>query len=173
MNAEELFNKYINFAYKIAGKYFNYPLEKEDIIQQALEGLWVASNKFDESKKISFMTFANTVINNNILIYLRKIKRHMGHTSLDKQFEERYCLADIIPSNEDYIFEVEEQIDIDSISKIFNIIKLEDKDAMVFKLLIQGKTQKEIACMINSSQGNVSRIKKKISQKLLKEYLGS
>lgn len=172
MKAEELFDKYTNFAYKIAHKYSNYGRETEDIKQQALMGLWVASKEFDESKGFPFMSFANVVINNQILIYLRKVKKHVGIQSLDKPTNEQQNLIGIIADDKDYILELEEQLDLEKIKQIAYDESLQEKDIKAFRLLLQGKTQKEVASQMKIAQPTVARMRQRAVEKIQKIYMG-
>lgn len=171
MKAEELFDKYTNFAYKIAHKYSNYSRETEDIKQQALMGLWVASKEYDASKGFPFMSFANVVINNQILIYLRKVKKHVGIQSLDKPMNEQQHLIDITADNKDYILELEEQLDLEKIKQIACDENLQGKDIKAFRLLLQGKTQKEVASQMKIAQPTVARMKQRAIKKIQKIYM--
>lgn len=171
MKAEELFDKYTNFAYKIAYKYSNYDKETEDIKQQALMGLWIASKEFDESKGFSFMTFANAVINNQILLYLRGIKKHIGNPSADKPINEQQYLIDVLADDKDYILELEEQLDLGKVKQTVYDERLQDKDIKAFRLLLQGKTQKEVASQMKMSQPTVAKMKQRAIEKIQKIYM--
>ena len=168
MKAEGLFDKYTNFAYKIAHKYSNYSRETEDIKQQALMGLWIASKEFDESKGFPFMSFANVVINNHILIYLRKVKKHVGIQSLDKPTNEQQNLIGIIADDKNYILELEEQLDLEKIKQIAYDENLQGKEIKAFRLLLQGKTQKEVASQMKITQPAVARMRQRAVEKIQK-----
>ena len=68
MTKEEMFNKNIKLAYKIANKYrINHSNEIEDIKQIALIGLWKAVTRYNGKNTLS--TFAYVVIQNEINLY--------------------------------------------------------------------------------------------------------
>lgn len=171
MDAKELFDKHTNFAYKIANKYFNYPKEREDIIQQALLGLWIAAENFDGSKDTKFMTFAGICINNSILMYLKKIKKHIGHQSIDAPIAENMNLLDFLEDDTDYIQELEEKIELDKMRKILDNLDLKRRNVEIFKLLLEGKKQHEVAKIKGVTQPVISRIKKRVEKKIREIYL--
>lgn len=61
-----------NLIYGVLKKYNR--VHDEDLFQVGAIGLIKAVNSFDESRKVSFSSFAYTCINNEILIYFRKQK---------------------------------------------------------------------------------------------------
>ena len=72
---EEAINRFhtnINLAYKLANQYSKYYIsKKEEIYQEALLGLWLACSRFDDSRGISFSSYAIPTIQGTILKYLR------------------------------------------------------------------------------------------------------
>ena len=87
MTKEEMFNKNIKIAYKIANRYLtNYASEYEDIKQIALMGLWKAVSTFNNTH--AFSTYAYTVISNEINYYLRTVKKHYNTISLKREVKD-------------------------------------------------------------------------------------
>ncbi len=159
METEELFNKYVGFAYWIANKYVkSYPLEREDIQQQALLGLWIAAQRFDASKGFTFMTFANAVINNQILLYVRKLKRHIRTVSANKEIFEN---VETIPDTQ-YLDEVEIKMECNIIlGKIKN-----ERSQYIFKQIAIGRSQADIAKDLGISRSALSQLKFREAKKL-------
>lgn len=89
MTNEEMFNKNINIAYKIANKYLdNYKNEYEDIKQIALLGLWKAVLTFKNT--YAFSTYSYKVIFNEINHYLRNRKKaYLNEISIQNQIAEK------------------------------------------------------------------------------------
>lgn len=171
MTNEEMFNKNINIAYKIANQYLsNYPNEYEDIKQVALLSLWQSVERFDNSKGFAFSTFAYKVIFNNINCYLRKPKQIYANTiSLDTPIDENLTIKDIIKDN----FDIFDKLEYEEINQIKNNIlnNLSDRDKQIYKKLLDGKTQYEIATEFNLSQAQICRIWQKINNKIKQNYL--
>lgn len=152
MNNEELFEKNIKLAYKVANKYRNqYLNEMEDIQQIALMGLWKAIINYNGKFQLS--TYAWRVINNEILMHLRKDKKTPQTLSLEDLQKEM--------SNEMEINEV------DLIKRLENSFSLKEKN--VLKGFIKGETQAQIAKKLNVTQATISRCKTRIKEKIKEE----
>ncbi len=174
MEAEELFKKHVDFAYWIANKYVkSYTPEREDIYQEALKGLWKAVLSFDSSKKIKFMSYAGRVITNEVLMYLRKLKKSALNISIYTPLNEQQCLLDTIKDDMCCVLEIEEKMDLDIVRDILNNYDLQDRAIEAFKLLLQGKTQKEVAKKMKITQPAVAGMKDRAMRKIQKIYLNT
>lgn len=163
MTKEELFNKNTKLAYYFANKYrMNYPHEYEDIKQVALMGLWKAVSKYDGRARLS--TFASIVIQNEINIYLRNVKKHDNIDHLEQEVSEKITLADMVASDKDELEELESLLDQNIAKESLNVevLKLSARDQEIYKRLIEGETQCEIATKVGLKQAQISRIKNKI-----------
>lgn len=176
MTNEDIFNANIKIAYKIANAYkINYPNEFEDIKQIALIGLWKAICTYNQKYKLS--TYAYKVISNEINLYLRNAKKHFNLISLNTLIigsdDNSIELQDILPSKESIDEDIINKIETDNlhlaIQNIYN--NLTDRDKEVYKLLLQGKTQNDIAKIFKISQACVCRIQQRINIKIKNEYL--
>lgn len=165
MTKEEMFNKNIKIAYKIANRYLiNYANEYEDIKQIALMGLWKAVSTFDNTH--AFSTYGYTVISNEINCYLRTVKKHYNTISLKQEIKEDITLEDVLADKNNYIEKLENSLDIENyISQIRNS-KLNEKEKMVFELTLKGYKQRQIAKIIGCSQAEVSRKIRKLRTKI-------
>ena len=165
MTKEEMFNKNIKIAYKIANRYLtNYASEYEDIKQIALMGLWKAVSTFDNTHV--FSTYAYTVISNEINYYLRTVKKNYNTISLKQEIKENITLEDILADKNNYIEKLENSLAIENyISQIRNS-KLNEKEKMVFELSLKGYKQRQIAKIIGCSQTEVSRKIRKLRTKI-------
>lgn len=163
MTKEELFNQNIKLAYYFANRYqVSYPHDYEDIKQIALMGLWKAILKYDERAK--FSTFAGIVIQNEINMYLRHIKKQNNMSRLEQEIGEKIILADIIASDEDELGELERQLDTETAKKHLDteISKLNTRDREIYECLMRGDTQRQIASKVGISQPQVCRIRERI-----------
>ena len=147
----------------------------EDVSSVGKIGLIKAAQAFDESKGVKFSTYASRCIQNEILMYFRKEKHHLGNISLSEPIGydiegNEITLMDKIPESTinftEQIAERENFISI--INIILNVLKLREKLVMLYK--ISGFTQEEIAEKLGISQSYISRIQKKIKDKI-KKYL--
>lgn len=68
---EELRNKlamhHIRYCYKLAGKYSKTTVDFDEMIGNAIEGLFIAASKFDFSKGVRFITYAQPYIFRGIM----------------------------------------------------------------------------------------------------------
>ena len=147
MTNEEMFNKNINIAYKIANRYLvNYANEYEDIKQVALMGLWKAVLTFNDTH--AFSTYAYTVISNEINMYLRTIKKNNSTISLKQEVKENITLEDILADKNNYIEKLENSLDIENYIVQIKNSKLKEKEKIVFELSLRGYKQDKIAKII-------------------------
>lgn len=165
MTNEEMFNKNINIAYKIANRYLvNYANEYEDIKQVALMGLWKAVLTFNDTH--AFSTYAYTVISNEINMYLRTIKKNNSTISLKQEVKENITLEDILADKNNYIEKLENSLDIENYIVQIKNSKLKEKEKIVFELSLRGYKQDKIAKIIGCSQPQVSRLIKKLRKRI-------
>lgn len=165
MTNEEMFNKNINIAYKIANRYLvNYANEYEDIKQVALMGLWKAVLTFNDTH--AFSTYAYTVISNEINCYLRTVKKHYNTISLKQEIKENITLEDILADKNNYIEKLENSLDIENYIVQIKNSKLKEKEKIVFELSLRGYKQDKIAKIIGCSQPQVSRLIKKLRKRI-------
>lgn len=164
MTKEEIFNKNINIAYKIANKYkVNYINEYEDIKQIALIGLWIASDIWDENKG-AFTTIAYTVISNNINHYLRSVKKYgERNISIYSNVSENQTIFDILEDPYDLDEEILSKVHIENALKQ---LYLTDMEKIVAEKLSQKQSQRKIGKDLGLSQPQISRYKSKIKDKL-------
>ena len=155
----EMFNKNVNIAYKIANRYrTNYPEEYEDIKQVALLGLWKAIQHYNPKWALS--TIAYKTIFNNINFYLRSVKKHKDHdfsmyTVVCTDDKSELTVEDLIPDDTDHIDTMLRDIDIQQAFDRLNLSEIEEE---FLDLKKQGLSQREIGENLNRSQAQISRI---------------
>lgn len=168
---EELVLKNENLVYYVAKKYFVERNEPEDIESIGKIGLIKAAMTFDESKNITFATYACRCINNEILMYLKKEKKHDNIVSLHEPAcydldGHELSWEDILPTSKkhftDEMIENEEFINI--INIILNCLKPKERTLMLYK--IAGWKQNQIGEKLGVSQSYISRMDKKIIVKI-------
>ncbi len=172
MTNEEMFEQNMRLAYKLANKYLvNYAYEIEDIRQMALIGLWKAVLVYD-SQKGKFSTFAVSVILNEINHYLKKIKKEYQELSLSTIVFDNVTLEDTIQDSRNDIEDLEDNIERQKINKIKNeeLKKMKEIHQEIYFCLEKGMNQTETAKMFNLSQAEISRIQKRLIERVKKEY---
>ncbi len=162
----------------LAKKFENTGIELEDLVSVGTIGLIKAVNSFEISKKIKLATYASRCIENEILMYLRKVVRRKLEVSLDEPLNvdgegNELLLGDILGSDNEVVYKdiednVERQLLLESISKL----NKREREIVSLRFGIGGeeeKTQKEVADLLGISQSYISRLEKKIISRLKKE----
>ena len=158
----------------IAKKFENNRLDMQDLISVGSIGLIKAVDSYKLDKNIKLATYASRCIENEILMYLRKANKTINDLSLDDGLvndEEgnSLTLGEMIPDEKLVTDEVELKDQKTYLIKA--IMKLNDREKriMCMRYGLAGfdeLTQKEVADSMNISQSYISRLEKKILNKL-------
>lgn len=162
----------------IAKRFENTGIDIEDLISVGTIGLIKAVNSFNSDKNIKLATFASRCIENEILMYLRKMSKIRSEVSFDEPLNTDWegnvlLLSDILGTDADAIYkDIESSVEKDMLRQSF--MKLNERERVIMELRfgLMGKeerTQKEIADMMGISQSYISRLEKKILSRLKKE----
>ncbi|MFR1565827.1 MAG: RNA polymerase sporulation sigma factor SigE [Christensenellales bacterium] len=173
-----LIERNLRLVVYIARKFDNTGVDIEDLISVGTIGLIKAVNSFAPEKNIKLATYASRCIENEILMYLRRIIRIKSEVSLDEplnvDFEgNELLMSDILGTEPDLVSKnientVEKQLLWDAINKL----SAREKAIMEMRFGLEGreeKTQKEVADLMGISQSYISRLEKKIIVRLKKE----
>ena len=162
----------------IARKFENTGVGIEDLVSIGTIGLIKAVNTFRPSKKIKLATYASRCIENEILMYLRKTASRKNEMSIDEPLNvdwdgHELLLSDVLGSDSDSVNRnLEYQ---DEKRRILSLVKqLSDRERQIMTMrfgLFGSKeyTQKQVADMMGISQSYISRLEKRIVQKLKRE----
>ncbi len=161
----------------IARRYESSGVGIEDLISIGTPGLIKAINTFRSDKNIKLATYASRCIENEILMYLRKISGRQ-EVSLDEPLNTDWdgnelLLSDVLGSDEDSISrELEEADERRALRRA--VAGLPPRERLIIELRFglygrTEKTQKEVADMLGISQSYISRLEKKILSKLKAE----
>lgn len=161
-----------------ARKFENSGVGIEDLISIGTIGLIKAVNTFRPSKNIKLATYASRCIENEILMFLRKTNNIRNEISLDEPLNvdwdgNELLLSDILGSEPDTVNRGIEAEDEKSLL-LRTVDALADRDKLIMRMrfgLGGGKeyTQKEVADMLGISQSYISRLEKRIIERLKKE----
>ena len=166
----------------IAKKFDNTGVGVEDLISIGTIGLIKAINTFNPDKKIKLATYASRCIENEILMYLRRNNKTRMEVSIDEPLNvdwdgNELLLSDILGTEEDTIYrdmenEAEKKVLFRAVSRLSS--RERTIVQMRFGLGMPGgeeKTQKDVADMLGISQSYISRLEKKIMQRLRREMV--
>ncbi len=177
---KRLIEKNLRLVVYIAKKFENTGINIEDLISIGTIGLMKAINSYNLDKNIKLATYASRCIENEILMYLRKIVKTRGEISIDEPLNtdsegNDLLLGDIIGTETDQIFiTIEEENNKKKLIDAIQRLNKRDKNIMNLRYGFSGKeelTQKEVADKLGISQSYISRIEKKIIANLKKELL--
>jgi RNA polymerase sporulation-specific sigma factor len=162
----------------LAKKFESTGINVEDLISIGTIGLIKAVNTFKAEKNIKLATYASKCIENEILMHLRRVGKTKTEISLDEPLNidwdgNELLLSDILGTEEDVVFrDMENEVDLCLLND--SIQKLNKREYMIMKLRFglnntKSFTQKEVADMLGISQSYISRLEKKILNRLKKD----
>lgn len=165
-------------VYRVITKFNTIKCDKNDLVQVGVIGLLKAIKSFNISKNIEFKYYAIKCIDNEILMFIQKQKRHKNTISIDDLYEFQHYSDDsyydklgIISMKkeifllDDYNIELEYEKEI-----IYEIIRniindLPNRESEIIKLYFgfygEKYNQLEIARKLNLTQSGVCRILKR------------
>ncbi len=162
----------------IAKKFENTGIGIEDLISIGTIGLMKAINTFNTDKNIKLATYASRCIENEILMYLRRTNKLKGEISIDEPLNQdgdgnELLLSDILGTDEDVTYrDLEDEVDKKLLRASMKKLSNREKNIMELRFgFISGKekTQKEVADMLGISQSYISRLEKKIINKMKRD----
>ncbi len=162
----------------IAKKFDSSGVNIEDLISIGTIGLIKAVNTFCPEKNIKLATYASRCIENEILMYLRKIASRKGEISIDEPLNTDWdgnelLLSDILGSDGDEInIKIEQEDERKLLISFVNELIPREKQIMQMRFGMGGYkeyTQKEVADTLGISQSYISRLEKRIINKLKKQ----
>lgn len=164
----------------IARRFENTGVNIEDLISIGTIGLIKGINTYRRDRNIKLATYASRCIENEILMYIRKIANQKNEVSLDEPINMDYdgnelLLSDILGTDEDMILRpLEDDVDLCLLRQAVGELPQREREIVEMRFGLSGKkelTQKEVAEKLNISQSYISRLEKRIMLKLRKEIL--
>ncbi len=150
----------------------------EDLISIGSIGLIKAVNTFCPSRNIKLATYASRCIENEILMYLRKTSQLKNETSIDEPLNvdrngNELLFCDVLGSDKDSVTsKLEQEVECSLVRNAVENLAQRDKLIMELRFGLGGKkehTQKEVADLLGISQSYISRLEKRIIEKLKKD----
>lgn len=162
----------------IAKKFESTGVQIEDLISIGTLGLIKAVNTFRLSKNIKLATYASRCIENEILMYLRKTNPAKAEVSYFEPLNvdwdgNELLLSDILGSEpEDVYRDLECEDERSRLYRAVNSLEERERVIMTMRFGLGGGreyTQKEVADALGISQSYISRLEKRIIEKIKKE----
>ena len=164
----------------IARRFENTGINLEDLISIGTIGLIKAIGTYRLEKKIKLATYASRCIENEILMYIRKTVNQKAEVSLDEPINmdcdgNELLLSDILGTDEDMILRpLEDHVDLCVLRKALTELPTREREIVLMRYGLEGRkelTQKEVAQKMGISQSYISRLEKRIMQRLKKEFI--
>ena len=164
----------------IVKKYENSNTDTDDLISIGTIGLIKGIDSYSLKHGTKITTYCARCIENEILMYFRSNKKNNMVVSLDepigfdKDGNEVTILEVLKTPKPDYIDEISKKDNIGLLKKYLNILNPREKEIIKRRYGLDNldeQTQKEIAKDLNISRSYVSRIEKRATTKILREFL--
>ena len=177
-----LIERNLRLVVYIARRFENTGVNIEDLISIGTIGLIKAVGTYRREKNIKLATYASRCIENEILMYLRRNNKTRMEVSIDEPLNvdwdgNELLLSDILGTEEDTIYrDLEQEAERKVLGKALE--RLTSREQTIVRLRFglgvpggEEKTQKEVADVLGISQSYISRLEKKIMQRLKREMV--
>lgn len=159
----------------LAKRYENTKVDLEDLVSIGSIGLIKGINTFSKDKNIRLATYCSRCIDNEILMFLRKTKKSKTDISFEESLSfdadgNELHLEDILGTEKDIVTKpLDEELDKQLLRNELEKLDSRDKEIMCLRYGLYGyseMTQKDVADKLKISQSYISRIEKKVINKL-------
>lgn len=174
-NRELLVIHNLRLVVYIARRFENTGVGIEDLVSIGTIGLIKAVNTFCPGKKIKLATYASRCIENEILMYLRKTANRKNELSIDEPLNvdwdgNELLLGDVLGSDDDMVNRnLESKDEKNQLLRLVADLDERERQIMTMRFGLFGSkeyTQKQVADMLGISQSYISRLEKRIIEKL-------
>ena len=164
----------------ISRRFENTGINLEDLISIGTIGLIKAINTFRSDKNIKLATYASRCIENEILMYLRKVSNQRTEVSFDEPLNTDWdgnelLLSDVLGTDDDEVCRpLEDDADRQMLSAAIQTLNERERSIIVLRFGLGGRnelTQKEVADLMGISQSYISRLEKRIIVRLRREMI--
>ena len=175
-----LIERNLRLVVYVAKRFDNTGVNMEDLISIGTIGLIKAVDTFDTEKKIKLATYASRCIENEILMYLRKLSSRKTEVSLDEPLNTDYdgnelLLSEVLGTDENIVMQpLEEETDRQVLRRAVERLPQREKSIITMRYGLNGtkeQTQKEVADRMGISQSYISRLEKRILARLRRELV--
>ena len=162
----------------ICKRFENTGINIEDLISIGTIGLIKAVNTFNSGKNIKLATYASRCIENEILMYLRKIGSQRTEISFDEPLNmdwdgNELLLSDILGTDYDEVCRpLEDDAEKAMLMQAVSTLSEREQEIITMRFGLVGNreyTQKEVAGILGISQSYISRLEKRIIDRLRRE----
>ena len=162
----------------IARRFENTGINIEDLISIGTIGLIKAVGTFKPDRNIKLATYSSRCIENEILMYIRKISGQKAEVSLDEPINTDWdgnelLLSDVLGTDGDTVMRpMEDDVDHQLLRQA--LARLPEREMQIVSMRFglggrKERTQKEVAELMGISQSYISRLEKRIMVRLRRE----
>ncbi len=162
----------------IARRFENAGTGLEDLISIGTIGLIKAVDTYDTDKNIKLATYASRCVENEILMHLRKLAAQRTEVSYDEPLNtdadgNELLLSDVLGTDADEVGRpLEDDADAQALRRAVARLGERDQSIITLRFGLAGRreyTQKEVADRLGISQSYISRLEKRILQRLRRD----
>ena len=162
----------------IARRFENTGINIEDLISIGTIGLIKAVGTFKPDRNIKLATYSSRCIENEILMYIRKISGQKAEVSLDEPINTDWdgnelLLSDVLGTDGDTVMRpMEDDVDHQLLRQALARLPEREMQIVSMRFGLGGRkesTQKEVAELMGISQSYISRLEKRIMVRLKRE----
>ena len=152
----------------------------DDLIGIGTVGLIKGIDTYSEDKKVKLATYAAKCAENEILMHFRADKKNSKNISLYEEISydkegNKITILDMLKTDDiDYAEEIYKNDNIKLLKQYMNILTKREREIIEDRYGLNNKdelTQKEIAKKLNISRSYVSRLEKRATTKILREFM--
>ena len=152
----------------------------DDLIGIGTVGLIKGIDTYSDDKKVKLATYAAKCAENEILMYFRADKKNSKNVSLYEEISydkegNKITILDILKTEDkDFIEDIYLNDNIKLLMKYIKVLTKREKEIIEARYGLNGQeeqTQKEIAKRLKISRSYVSRLEKRATTKILREFI--
>ena len=152
----------------------------DDLIGIGTIGLIKGIDTYKPNKKVKLATYAAKCAENEILMYFRQDKKNSKNVSLYEEISfdkegNKVTILDILKTKDiDFVEEITKNDNIELLKKYLNVLTDREREIINARYGLDNceeETQKEIAKRLHISRSYVSRLEKRATTKILREFL--
>ncbi len=165
----------------IIKKYYSSYEYPDELLSIGSMGLIKAVDSFKSDYGTRFATYGARCVQNEILMFFRGQKKRAGEISINDTIDidkdgNPLTYLDIISVDENLESELDMKVYIKKIRELVdNVLDEREKEIIILRYGLKGyqpRTQREVAAYLGISRSYVSRIEKKVLEKLKSEFKG-
>ena len=152
----------------------------DDLIGIGTVGLIKGIDTYSENKKVKLATYAAKCAENEILMYFRADKKNSKNISIYEEISydkegNKITILDILKTPDpDFIEDIHKNDNIKLLKEYLNVLNQREREIIEARYGLENKkeeTQKEIAKRLKISRSYVSRLEKRATTKILREFI--